>query len=156
MVATIIHVHPDPFVKRITINRGGQDHVIAGSAVVDSLGVIGQITQVYQHTSEVTLITDSSLAIPVQIERNGLRAIAFGYGASNTLHLPYLSTGVDIKQGDKLVTSGIDSVYPAGLSVAWVKQVNRLAESPFAQIVCTPIGNVSNYKHVILINTDQN
>ncbi|MDP3088017.1 MAG: rod shape-determining protein MreC [Methylotenera sp.] len=151
-VAEIMHVSRDLFSKKIIVNRGETHGISAGEAVVDATGVIGQITRVYPLSSEVTLITDKSLAIPIQIERNGLRAIAFGHGRDSTLDLPYLPTNVDIKQGDKLVTSGIDGVYPAGLAVATVKKIEITSDSPFARIVCNPTGGVENYRQVLLVS----
>jgi rod shape-determining protein MreC len=134
----------------VVVNRGSQHTVKAGQAVVDSKGIIGQVTRVYPFTSEVTLITDKELSIPIQIERNQLRAIAFGEG-NNTLDIPYLPTNVDIKIGDKLVTSGIDGVYPAGLAVATVSQILQNPESPFAKIVCTPVAEVTNHLQLLLL-----
>jgi rod shape-determining protein MreC len=152
MIAEIMHVGRDPFTKKIVINRGETHAVKAGEAVVDATGVIGQVTRVYPLSSEVTLITDKSLSIPVQVERNGLRAIAFGHGRDNTLNLPYLPTNVDIKRGDKLVTSGIDGVYPAGLAVAIVSDIEITQDSPFARIVCEPIGGVEYHRQVLLVS----
>lgn len=152
IMGEILHVGRDPFTKKIVINRGEQHHVKAGEAVVDATGVIGQVTRIYPLSSEVTLITDKSLSIPVQVERNGLRAIAFGHGRDNTLDLPYLPTNVDIKRGDKLVTSGIDGVYPAGLSVAIVSDIEITQDSPFARIVCEPTGGVEYHRQVLLVS----
>ncbi len=155
VLGEIMHVGRDPFTKKVIVNRGEVHDVVAGEAVVDGKGVIGQVTRTYSLSSEVTLITDKSLAIPVQIERNGLRAIAFGHGRDNTLDLPYLPTNVDIRRGDKLVTSGIDGVYPAGLAVATVSQIEITADSPFARIVCVPTGGVENHKQVLLVSIPQ-
>lgn len=155
VLGEIVHVGRDPFTKKVIVNRGEVHDVVAGEAVVDGKGVIGQVTRTYSLSSEVTLITDKSLAIPVQIERNGLRAIAFGHGRDNTLDLPYLPTNVDIRRGDKLVTSGIDGVYPAGLAVATVSQIEITADSPFARIVCVPTGGVENHKQVLLVSIPQ-
>lgn len=152
IVAEIMHVGRDLFTKKIIVNRGTTHHIVAGEAVVDATGVIGQVTRTYPLSSEVTLITDKSLAIPIQVERNGLRAIAFGHGRDNTLDLPYLPTNVDIQRGDKLVTSGIDGVYPAGLAVATVSQIEINPDSPFARIVCLPTGGVENHKQVLLVS----
>ena len=114
VAAEIMHVGRDPFTRKVLINRGQNHKILPGMAVVDEAGVIGQVTRVYPLSSEVTLITDTSLAMPVQIERNGLRAIAFGHGRDSTVDLPYLPANVDIKRGDRLVTSGIDgSTQPA-------------------------------------------
>lgn len=152
VVGEIMHVGRDLFTKKIVVNRGKKHNIEAGEAVVDATGVIGQVTRVYPLSSEITLITDKSLAIPIQIERNGLRAIAFGHGRDNTLDLPYLPTNVDIQRGDKLVTSGIDGVYPAGLAVATVSQIEITPDSPFARIVCVPTGGVENHRQVLLVS----
>lgn len=154
-LAEIMHVGRDPFTKKIIVNRGENNQIITGSAVVDATGVIGQVTRTYPSSSEVTLITDKSLAIPIQIERNGLRAIAFGHGRDNTLDLPYLPANVDIRDGDKLVTSGIDGVYPAGLAVATVTEIKTSPDSPFARIVCIPTGGIENHRQVLLVNTSK-
>lgn len=150
VLGEISHMGRDPFTHVVVVNRGSQHNIKAGQAVADSKGVIGQVTRVYPFTSEVTLITDKELSIPIQIERNQLRAIAFGKG-NNTLDIPYLPTNVDIKVGDKLVTSGIDGVYPAGLAVAIVTKVQQNPESPFAKIVSTPVAGVSNHLQLLLL-----
>lgn len=147
----VMHMGRDPFSNIITLNRGKRHNITPGQAVVDEQGVVGQITRVYPFTSEVTLITDKKLSIPIQIERNQLRAIAFGEGKRNTLDIPYLPTSVDIKVGDKLVTSGIDGVYPAGLAVAVVTQIKQSQDSPFAKIISRPIAGVNNHKHVLIL-----
>ena len=150
VLGEISHMGRDPFTHVVVVNRGSQHNIKAGQAVVDSKGVIGQVTRVYPFTSEVTLITDKELSIPIQIERNQLRAIAFGEG-NNTLDIPFLPTNVDIKVGDKLVTSGIDGVYPAGLAVATVTKIQQNPESPFAKIVSTPVAGVSNHLQLLLL-----
>ncbi len=151
ILGEVLHMGRDPFSNILTLNRGSRDQIAAGQAVVDGQGVVGQITRVYPYTSEVTLITDKKLSIPIQIERNQLRAIAFGEGKRNTLDIPYLPTSVDIKVGDTLVTSGIDGVYPAGLAVAQVTQIKQSQDSPFAKIISRPIAGVNNHKHVLIL-----
>ena len=151
----ILHVGRDPFTKKIIVNRGSVHQVAEGAAVVDARGVIGQVTRTYPASSEVTLITDKSLTIPIQIERNGLRAIAFGHGRDNTLDLPFLPANVDIKPGDKLITSGIDGIYPKGLAVATVTDIQTTQDSPFARIVCIPTGGIENHKQVLLVSIKQ-
>lgn len=147
----ITHMGRDPFTHKVVVNRGSSHGIVAGQAVVDAAGVIGQVTRVYPFSSEVTLIIDKDLSIPIQIERNNLRAIAFGQGRDSTLDLPYLPTNVDIIQGDKLVTSGIDGVYPAGLAIATVLKIERTPDSPFAHIVCAPVAGVNNHRQVLLL-----
>lgn len=155
VLGEIVHVGRDPFTKQIVVNRGDRHHVVIGSAVVDAAGVVGQVTRTYPTSSEITLVTDKSLAIPIQIERNGLRAIAFGHGRDNTLDLPYLPANVDIKRGDKLVTSGLDGVYPLGLAVAIVTDIKITPDSPFARIVCAPTAGTENHRQVLLVSMPQ-
>jgi len=154
-LAEILHVGRDSFTKKIIVNRGKNHHIVTGAAAVDATGVVGQVTRTYPSSSEITLITDKSLAIPIQIERNGLRAIAFGRGRDNTLDLPYLPANVDIRRGDKLVTSGIDGVYPSGLTVATVTEIKTSPESPFAHIVCVPTGGIEHSRQVLIVNLPQ-
>lgn len=151
-LAEIEYVGRDAFTKKVVVNRGTNQLIVTGAAAVDATGVIGQVTRTYPATSEVTLITDKSLAIPVQVERNGLRAIAFGHGRNNTLELPYLPANVDIQVGDKLVTSGIDGIYPAGLAVASVAEMKTSPDSPFAHIVCVPTAGIENSRQVLLVS----
>lgn len=148
----ILHMGRDPFSHKVVVNLGSHQNIEAGQAVVDEAGVIGQVTHVYPYSSEVTLITDKDLAIPIQIERNGLRAIAFGHGRDTTMDLPFLPANVDIRKGDKLVTSGIDGVYPVGLAVAEVISIERTPDSPFAHIVCKPIAGIENHRQILLLS----
>lgn len=147
----ILHIGRDPFSQKMVVNLGTRQNITAGQAVVDGEGVIGQVTRVYPFSSEVTLITDKELSIPIQVERNGLRAIAFGAGVDNVLDLPYLPANVDIQEGDRLITSGIDGVYPVGLAVAEVISIERNPDSPFALITSKPIAGVKSHRQVLLI-----
>ena len=151
-LAEILHMGRDPFTHKVVVNLGARQNIVAGQAVVDAKGIIGQVTRVYPFSSEVTLITDKGLSIPVQVERSGLRAIVFGQGQGNLIDLPYLPPNVDVREGDMLVTSGIDGVYPPGLAVARVTMIDRDPDSPFAHIVCTPIAGIENHKQVLLLS----
>lgn len=151
VMGEILYVSRDRFSKKVIINRGSAHEVSQGSAVVDGGGMVGQVTRVFPHTSVVTLVTDKSLEVPVQIERNGLRAIAFGHGQNNVIEIPFLPTNVDIKKGDILVTSGIDGIYPSGVSVAVVSNIEIVAGSPFARIICTPTGGVESHRQVLVV-----
>ena len=154
-LAEILHVGRDPFVHKVTVNLGSVHQIVPGQAVIDDKGVIGQVTGVFRNSSEVTLITDKSLSIPIQIERNGLRAVAFGHGRDYTLDLPYLPANVDILKGDVLITSGIDGVYPEGLVVAKIVSVTHQQDSPFANIVAVPVAGVMNNRQLLLLNIPQ-
>ena len=155
-LAEIMYSGRDPFTHKVIVNMGEANQVLAGQAVVDAAGVVGQVTRVFPYTSEVTLLTDKELSIPIQVERNALRAISFGHGRDNTVNLPYLPANVDIKKGDKLVTSGIDGIYPAGLGVAVVSSVKTNVSSPFAQIVATPIAGIQNHRQILILSSDTN
>lgn len=143
----------DVFARKVILNLGAQHGVEPGQAVIDEDGVVGQITRVYPFSSEVTLVTDKELALPIQIERTGLRAIAFGSGRDNLIGLPYLPSNADIQRGDRLVASGIDGVYPAGLAVAQVISVERSADSPFARITCAPVAGINRHRQVLVVKT---
>ncbi len=152
VLGEILYISRDRFSKKVVVNRGAEHQVALGSAVMDGEGIVGQVTRVFSHTSVVTLITDKNLEIPVFVERNALRAIAFGHGQNNSIEIPYLPTNVDIKVGDKLVTSGIDGVYPEGVAVAIVQKIETLSGSPFAKISCKPTGGVEQHRMVLLVS----
>lgn len=152
-LAEVTHAGRDPFVHKIEINLGSQHGVGAGQAVIDGHGVVGQVTRVYPFASEITLLTDKSLVIPVQVQRNGLRAIAFGQGRDGTLYLPYLPANVDIRPGDELMTSGIDGTYPEGMKVAVVQKIARENDSPFARIVCLPVAGIDRHRQMLIVTS---
>ena len=151
-LAEIVHMGRDPFVHKVIVNLGSENQIVPGQAVIDDKGVIGQVTNVFANSSEVTLIVDKSLSIPIQIQRNGLRAIAFGHGRDYTLELPNLPANVDIMKDDVLITSGIDDIYPEGLVVAKIVSITHQQDSQFANIVATPVAGVMNHKQVLLLN----
>jgi rod shape-determining protein MreC len=149
VAAEIVYAGRDPFSQKITVNKGSNHKVLAGQPALDDVGVIGQVTQVYPFSSEITLLTDKDQAIPVEIVRNGARAIAFGHGQDGALELPFMAANADIQNGDTLVTSGIDGVYPAGLPVAVVTKIERNAS--FAKITCTPSAGVNRHKQLLIL-----
>ena len=151
VMAEILYDERDPFSRKIIVDKGLQAHVIAGSAVIDNAGVIGQVLQVYPFSSEISLITDKDHPTPVQVLRNGLRAIVFGFGSSNLLDLKYMSLNTDIRPGDLLVTSGLDGTFPAGLPVATVLAVDRNPVYAFSRITCKPVAGVNRYRQVLIL-----
>jgi rod shape-determining protein MreC len=152
----IVHSGRDPFSQKVIVNLGARHGIVSGQAVIDELGVVGQVTQVYPFSSEVTLVTDKDLAVPVQVERSGLRAIAFGSSRNASIDLPYLPVNVDIQENDVLVTSGIDGVYPAGLPVGKVTHIDRQSFAPFARITCLPTAGIQTHRQVLLIPAAEN
>ena len=152
MPAEILYSGRDPYSRKVILDRGTQHGVRAGSPVVDEIGVIGQVTRAHAFVSEVTLLTDKSLAIPVQVLRNGLRAIAFGGGTSGMLELRYMAANADIEGGDQLVTSGLDGTYPPGLPVASVVRVERDATYTFARVVAQPSAGVERGRYALVLS----
>jgi rod shape-determining protein MreC len=152
--AEVIYASRDPFAHKIFIDRGAVPGVPAGSAVADDTGIVGQVTRVHPLVSEVTLITDQDQAIPVQVVRSGLRAVAFGSGPSGTLELRFMAANAEVQTGDLLVTSGIDGTYPAGLPVASVMRIERDAEHSFARVVCQPSAGVDRGRYVLVLTNE--
>ncbi len=153
--AEVVYAARDPFSRRIIVDKGTRDDVKAGQPVVDDRGLVGQVTRVYPWLSEVTLVTDKSHFVPVQNLRNGLRAVLSGTGRDGALELRFIPHNADHENGDELVTSGIDGVYPPGLPVARVSLVERNASQLFARIICTPLAGVSNHTQVLLLNAQR-
>ncbi|MBS1187344.1 MAG: mreC [Burkholderiaceae bacterium] len=156
IVGEILYDARDPFTRKIILNRGSQDGVIAGQPVIDSNGVIGQVTRAFPLTSEVTLLTDKEQAIPVQVVRNGLRSVAYGRGQSGLLDLRFMPANADVQTGDVLVTSGIDGVYPPGLSVAKISQVENVASGSFGRILCQPTAGMDRNRQLLILLVDMN
>lgn len=156
LVAEILYDARDPFTRKIILNRGSQQGISAGQPVIDDIGIVGQVTRVFPFTSEVTLLTDKDQAIPVQALRNGLRSVAYGRGQSGVLDLRFMAANADIQKGDVLVTSGIDGVYPPGLSVATVQQIEIKSTDAFARIVCLPSAGVDRHKQLLILLIDAN
>ena len=153
-LAEILYAGRDPFSRKVVIDKGRKDGIQPGLPVVDDVGVIGQVTRVYPLLAEVTLITDKDQAIPVQIVRNGLRAVAFGAGDGATLDLRFMAANADILNGDVLVTSGIDGTYPPGIPVAKVVRIERDAAYAFAKIACVPAAGTNQHNQVLVLAAD--
>jgi len=151
-MAEILYVGRDPFSRKVIIDKGSTQDIEEGAAVVDDTGLIGQITRTFPWTSEVALISDREQAVPVQVVRNGLRAVVFGVGYDGALDLRFMPVNTDIENGDVLVTSGIDGVYPPGLPVAVVSNIQRNAAYPFAKITCTPAAGANRHRQVLVMS----
>ncbi len=150
-VAEILYAARDPFSRRVIVNKGQQDKIIAGQPVVDDAGVIGQVTRVFPFVSEITLITDKDQAVPVQIVRNGLRSVVFGLG-DGQLELRFMPSNADVQNGDLLVTSGLDGIFLSGLPVAKVVHIERDTSYSFARIYCVPVAGVENFGEVMVLD----
>lgn len=151
VMSEILYDARDAYTRKIVVDRGSQQGVAPGQPVIDDVGVVGQVTRVFPFTSEVTLLTDKDQAIPVQVVRSGLRSIAYGQGHSGSLDLRFMPTNADVKNGDILVTSGIDGVYPAGLAVAKVTRVENKSTDAFARISCQPLAGIDRNRQLLIL-----
>ena len=151
-LAEIIYAEKDVFRRRIFLDKGTQADVQAGQVVMDDNGIVGQVTRVYPLMSEVTLVTDKDQAVPVEVLRNGLRTVLFGFGDINHLAVRYTPVSADIQENDLLMTSGIDGTYPPGLPVARVTKIERDATYPFARILCTPVAGVDQHRQLLILS----
>lgn len=149
--AEIAYAERDILRRKVLINKGSVADIEAGQVVMDDKGIVGQITRVYPWLSEVTLITEKDHAVPVEVQRSGLRSVAFGSGDS--LSLRYMPVSADILKGDVLVTSGIDGLYPPGIPVARVENIERDAAYPFARIICSAMGGVDKHRFLMVLSS---
>jgi rod shape-determining protein MreC len=151
LAAEIVNIQLSSLRQRLLIDRGAANGVFKAQAVLDDRGLIGQTTHVGPWSAEVILITDPEHAVPVRIERTGLRTIAVGAGDATSLALPYLPANADIKSGDLLVTSGLGGVFPQGYPVARVTEVHRDAVQPLAQVRAEPLAHIDTDSEVMLV-----
>jgi rod shape-determining protein MreC len=153
LVAEIIGVDPDPNRQELVINKGGQDDVLQGQAVLESQGLIGQVVEAGPLSARVLLITDASHAMSVQVNRNGVRAILAGTGQGSRLRLLYVPDTADIKEGDLLVSTGLGQLYPRGYPVARVSRVSHQSGAAFADIEARPTARLDRVSHVLLVQS---
>lgn len=151
LAAQIIRVQPDPFDRRLLVDKGSLQGIEAGRPVVDAAGLVGQVTRVYPSSSEVTLLTSKEQTAPVLNQRNGLRLIVSGTGSDNLLEVRYLDLHADLQPNDVLVTSGLDGVYPPGIPVARVLRIDPPHLTPFARAVCQPMGEIGQHRLVLVL-----
>lgn len=152
--AQVIYDAADPYTQRVIVDKGLNAGVQQGAPVLDEHGVLGQVTRVLPFVSEVTLLIDRDQAIPVLNPRTGARSVAYGdpSGSFNaSIELRFMPSNADVQEGDLLTTSGVDGVYPPGLPVAWVRRVEKRADSAFTRIECTPVAQIQGARHVLLL-----
>lgn len=151
VAAELLEVASEPQRRTIIIGKGEKDGLYVGQPVIDAYGIRGQVSEVGVFQSTAILITDPGHAIPVQVNRNGLLAIAFGTGASDTVSIRYLTASADIKVGDLLVSSGLGGRFPFGYPVAKVKKIVNDPNESFLDIIATPVAQLSHSREVLLI-----
>ncbi|WP_292400595.1 MULTISPECIES: rod shape-determining protein MreC [unclassified Methylophaga] len=150
-VAELLSVDLDPFYQHVIIDKGETFGVYEGQPVLDSLGVMGQVAEVSQFSSRVVLLTDPSHSIPVQIVRNGLRAVVTGRGLGENLQMEFLPHNADVRVGDLLVTSGLGGRFPVGYPVGKVISVNFPQGKSFAEISVSPAARLATSREVMLV-----
>ncbi|MFL1404316.1 rod shape-determining protein MreC [Marinobacter sp. M1N3S26] len=151
VVAEVVGVSPDPFSHEVIINKGERDGVTAGQAILDANGLMGQVLYTSAFTSRVLLVSDSSHAVPVEVLRNGLRAILLGNGDIGQLELVHVPDTADIREGDVLVSSGLGGRFPKGYPVAEVSSITKDPGAPFVTIHATPLASLSRSKMVLVV-----
>lgn len=147
----VLYAGRDPFTQKFIVDRGADAGIKPGEAVIDAQGVVGQVTRVFPSLAEVTILTDKDHAVPVQVERSGVRSVLFGAGAGRAPELRFMSPNADVRVGDTLVTSGIDGTYPPGLAVAEVVSIERETGQIFAQITARPLSGVDRSQHLLVL-----
>jgi rod shape-determining protein MreC len=150
-VAEILAVDANPYEHNLVIGIGSRDGAYDGQAIVDADGVVGQVIKTGLLTAQAVLISDADHALPVEVNRNGLRTIAVGTGEIDRLDLPFLPNNADIRAGDLLVTSGLGGTFPSGYPVAIVDQVTRIPQEPFADVTATPAAALDQVREIMLI-----
>ncbi len=154
-LAELINVSIDPYNHRVLVGRGIRDGVYAGQAVIDDQGVIGQVTEAMPFNSGVMLITDPGHAMPVQVQRTGLRTVVYGTGSVSSLRVPYLNQNSDIQKGDVLLSSGLGGRFPNGYPVATITDVEIIQDEAFMRVTAEPIGKLDRSNHVLLLTREQ-
>jgi len=149
--AEMKRVDLDPFSHKIWIDRGVEEGVVTGQAVIDGLGIVGQVEDVHRHFSTVRLISDPDHALPVQINRTGLRTVAFGSGETSHLLMPHVPLQSDVSPGDMIVTSGLGDRFPPGFPVGEVERVERDSGETFATVYVRPFAALDRGREVLLI-----
>jgi len=152
LAAEIINISPDPYSKRVLINKGAREGVFIGQALLDANGLMGQVDEVLPYTSWVLLITDSHHVTPVEVNRNGERALARGSSTTATeLELVFVTQTQDMRAGDRLVSSGMGQVYPKNYPVAEIVSVFADPGQDFATVKARPLAQLDSTRHVMLV-----
>ncbi len=151
LIAELLQVDFDPFRHMVLLNKGGNDDVFEGHPLLDAHGVLGQVVHISPFSSSAILITDPSHAVPVQVNRNGLRTLAVGTGKEEYLDIPHLPNNADIQVGDLLITSGLGLRFPPGYPVATVTSIEKDPTEPFATVHATPMAHLKRTREVLLV-----
>lgn len=155
LIAELLSIELKPFRHKVVINKGQRDKVYDGQPIIDAQGVMGQVVHVGPFSSVATLLTDPSHAVPVQINRNGLKSLAIGTGQNHILQLEHLPNNADVMEGDLVISSGLGDRFPAGYPVGTVNSVNHIAGEPFLEITIIPSAQIVKSREVLLVWPEQ-
>jgi rod shape-determining protein MreC len=151
ITAELLSLDPDPFNHQMVIDRGRRDGAYVGQPVMDASGLVGQVTAVSAYSSRVLLLADASHALPVQVNRNGLRFVVRGAGRYDALDVVHVPDTADIREGDLLTTSGLAGRFPVGYPVARVSEVDHDPGEPFARVTAAPVARLQRSRHFLLL-----
>lgn len=151
LIAEVLAVYSHPFSHQIVLNKGSNDGVSVHQPIIDEKGIVGQIVSVGPTSSRALLISDNTHAISVRTERTGVRTVAEGLGQWDMLRVIHLPLSTDIREGDRLLTSGLDGRFPEGYPVAEVVQVIKDASQPFITVHARPYASLDRIRHVLIL-----
>ena len=151
IAADVLYEASDPYSRKVVIDRGSAGGVVLGAPVINEQGVLGQVTRVYPLSSEVSLLNDKDAVIPVLNPRTQVRSVAYGLAGGAGMELRFMAGNADVQIGDVLTTSGVDAIYPPGLPVAKVTQVDRRIETSFARILLQPVASPDSVRQVLVL-----
>ena len=154
VLAEVLYETRDPFTRKLVLDKGAQQQVTIGQPVIDAKGLVGQVTRVFQFSSETTLVTDRNMTVPVVLQRTGMRSVAFGGAAPGRMELRYLASSADLKEGDLLTTSGLDALYPPGLPVGRIERIERGGDNDFVKVLIAPTAEIQNNHLLVVLQVD--
>ena len=154
VLSEVLYETRDPFTRKLVLDKGAQQQVSIGQPVIDAKGLIGQVTRVFQFSSEMTLVTDRNMTVPVVLQRTGMRSVAFGGAAPGRLELRYLASSADLREGDLLTTSGLDALYPPGLPVGRIERIERGGDNDFVKVLIAPTAEIQNNHLLVILQVD--
>lgn len=154
VLTEVLYETRDPFTRKLVLDKGAQQQVLIGQPVIDAKGLVGQVTRVFQFSSEMTLVTDRNMTVPVVLQRTGMRSVAFGGAAPGRMELRYLASSADLKEGDLLTTSGLDALYPPGLPVGRIERIERGGDNDFVKVLVTPTAEIQNNHLLVVLQVD--
>ena len=154
VLSEVLYETRDPFTRKLVLDKGAQQQVSIGQPVIDAKGLVGQVTRVFQFSSEMTLVTDRNMTVPVVLQRTGMRSVAFGGAAPGRLELRYLASSAVLREGDLLTTSGLDALYPPGLPVGRIERIERGGDNDFVKVLIAPTAEIQNNHLLVILQVD--